>query len=114
MKRFEDYEKAYNKCYELCLLYTSDARRQRQMCIRDSYELLQKLTALIKETDGNLTIEIRFTYIDKYPMLSVKYYCNYLYSFLPQEDGTFIISTDNKIYTMDEIEAKIRKNCYLD
>lgn len=47
-------------------------------------------------------------------MLSVKYYCNYLYSFLPQEDGTFIISTDNKIYTMDEIEAKIRKNCYLD
>lgn len=43
MKRFEDYEKAYNKCYEL----------------------LQKLTALIKETDGNLTIEIRFTYIDK-------------------------------------------------
>ena len=28
MKRFEDYEKAYNKCYEL----------------------LQKLTALIKET----------------------------------------------------------------
>ena len=50
MKRFEDYEKAYNKCYEL----------------------LQKLTALIKETDGNLTIEIRFTYIDKYPMLSVE------------------------------------------
>jgi hypothetical protein len=92
MKRFEDYEKAYNKCYEF----------------------LQKLTALIKETDGNLTIEIRFTYIDKYPMLSVKYYCNYLYSFLPQEDGTFVISTDNKIYTMDEIEAKIRKNCYLD
>ena len=92
MKRFEDYEKAYNKCYEL----------------------LQKLTALIKETDGNLTIEIRFTYIDKYPILSVKYYCNYLYSFLPQEDDTFVISTDAKIYTMDEIKAKIRKNCYLD
>ena len=32
----------------------------------------------------------------------------------PKEDGTFVISTDNKIYTMDEIEAKIRKNCYLD
>lgn len=47
-------------------------------------------------------------------MLSVEYYCNYLYSFLPQKDGTFVISTDNKIYTMDEIEAKIRKNCYLD
>lgn len=74
----------------------------------------KKLIALIKETDGNLTIEIRFTCIDKYPMLSVKYYCNYLYSFLPQEDGTFVISTDNKIYTMDEIEEKIRKNCYLD
>lgn len=92
MKRFEDYEKAYNKCYEL----------------------LQKLTALIKETDGNITLQIKFTYHDRYPKLSVIYYYNYLYSFLPQEDGTFVISTDNKIYTMDEIEAKIRKNCLLD
>lgn len=92
MKRFEDYEKAYNKCYEL----------------------LQKLLVLIKEANGYITIEIRFTYIDKYPILSVTYYANYLYSFLPQEDGTFIISTDNKVYTMDEIEAKIRKNCLLD
>lgn len=92
MKRFKDYERAYNKCYEL----------------------LQKLIVLVKETDGNITLEIKFTYLDKYPMLSVTYYCNYLYSFLPQEDGTFVISTDNKIYTMDEIEAKIRKNCLLD
>lgn len=69
---------------------------------------------LVKEADGYITIEIRFTYIDKYPILSVAYYCNYLYSFLPQEDGTFVISTDNKVYTMDEIEAKIRKNCLLD
>lgn len=92
MKRFEDYEKAYNKCYEL----------------------LQKLMVLVKEADNNITIEIRFTYIDRYPTLFVTYYCNYLYSFLPQEDGTFVISTDNKIYTMDEIEAKIRKNCLLD
>lgn len=92
MKRFKDYEIAYNKCYKL----------------------LQKLTALIKEADGYITIEIKFTYIDKYPILSVTYYCNYLYSFLPQEDGTFVFSTDNKIYTMDEIEAKIRKNCLLD
>lgn len=91
MKRFKDYEIAYNKCYEL----------------------LQKLIVLVKE-DGNITLEIKFTYLDKYPMLSVTYYCNYLYSFLPQEDGTFIISTDNKVYTMDEIEAKIRNNCYLD
>lgn len=92
MKRFEDYEKAYNKCYEL----------------------LQKLIVLVKEEDGNITLEIKFTYIDKYPMLSVTYYCNYLYSFLTQEDGTFIISTDNKVYTMDEIEEKIRKSCLLD
>lgn len=92
MRRFKDYEKAYNKCYEL----------------------LQKLMVLIKEADGNITIEIRFTYIDRYPKLSVEYYCNYLYSFLPQEDGTFVISTDNKVYTMDEIEVKIRKNCLLD
>lgn len=92
MKRFEDYEKAYNKCYEL----------------------LQKLIVLVKEEDGNITSEIKFTYIDKYPMLSVTYYCNYLYSFLTQEDGTFIISTDNKVYTMDEIEEKIRKSCLLD
>lgn len=92
MRRFKDYEKAYNKCYEL----------------------LQKLMVLIKEADGNITIEIRFTYIDKYPILSVTYYSNYLYSFLPQEDGTFVISTDNKVYTMDEIEVKIRKNCLLD
>lgn len=92
MKRFEDYEKAYNKCYEL----------------------LQKLMVLVKEADNNITIEIKFTYLDKYPMLSVTYYCNYLYSFLPQEDGTFIISTDNKVYAMDEIEEKIRKSCLLD
>lgn len=92
MRRFKDYEKAYNKCYEL----------------------LQKLMVLIKEADGNITIEIRFTYIDKYPILSVTYYANYLYSFLPQEDGTFVVSTDNKVYTMDEIEVKIRKNCLLD
>ena len=92
MKRFKDYEIAYNKCYEL----------------------LQKLMVLVKEADGNITIEIRFTYIDRYPILSVTYYANYLYSFLPQEDGTFFISTDNKVYTMDEIEAKIRKNCLLD
>lgn len=92
MKRFKDYEKAYNKCYEL----------------------LQKLMVLIKEADGNITIKIRFTYIDRYPILSVTYYCNYLYSFLPQEDGTFVISTDYKVYTMDEIEVKIRKNCLLD
>lgn len=92
MKRFKDYEIAYNKCYEL----------------------LQKLIVLVKAADGNITLEIKFTYLDKYPMLSVTYYCNYLYSFLPQEDGTFIISTDNKVYTMDEIEAKIRNNCYLD
>lgn len=91
MKRFKDYEIAYNKCYEL----------------------LQKLIVLVKEEDGNITLEIKFTYLDKYPMLSVTYYCNYLYSFLPQEDGTFIISTDNQVYTMDEIEAKIRKNCFL-
>lgn len=69
---------------------------------------------LVKEADGYITLEIRFTYIDKYPILSVTYYANYLYSFLPQEDGTFVISTDNKVYTMDEIEAKIRKNCLLD
>lgn len=68
---------------------------------------------LAKEADGYITIEIKFTYPDRYPKLSVTYYSNYLYSFLPQEDGTFIISTDNKVYTMDEIEAKIRKNCYL-
>lgn len=74
----------------------------------------KKLTALIKETDGNITIKIGFTYIYRYPMFSVTYYCNYLYSFLPQEDGTFVFSIDNKIYTMDEIEAKIRKDCYLD
>lgn len=92
MKRFEDYEKAYNKCYEL----------------------LQKLMVLVKEADNNITLEIKFTYLDKYPMLSVTYYCNYLYSFLPQEDGTFIISTNNKVYTMDEIEEKIRKSCLLD
>ena len=92
MKRFKDYEIAYNKCYEL----------------------FQKLMVLVKDADGNITIEIRFTYIDRYPILSVTYYANYLYSFLPQEDGTFVISTDNKVYTMDEIEAKIRKNCLLD
>ncbi len=92
MKRFKDYEIAYNKCYEL----------------------LQKLAALIKEADGYITIEIKFTYPDRYPKLSVTYYCNYLYSFLPQEDGTFVISTDNKVYTMDKIEVKIRKNCLLD
>ena len=92
MRRFKDYEKAFNKCHEL----------------------LQKLMVLVKEADGNITIEIRFTYIDRYPILSVTYYANYLYSFLPQEDGTFVISTYNKVYTMDEIEAKIRKNCLLD
>ena len=92
MRRFEDYEKAFNKCYEL----------------------LQKLLVLVKEADGYITIKIKFTYPDRYPKLSVEYYCNYLYSFLPQEDGIFVISTDNKVYTMDEIEAKIRKNCYLD
>ena len=92
MRRFKDYEKAFNKCYEL----------------------LQKLLVLVKEADGYITIKIKFTYPDRYPKLSVEYYCNYLYSFLPQEDGTFIISTDNKICTMDEIEAKIRKNCLLD
>ena len=92
MKRFKDYEIAYNKCYEL----------------------LQKLMVLVKEADGYITIKIKFTYPDRYPKLSVEYYCNYLYSFLPQEDGTFVISTDNKVYTMDEIEAKIRKNCLLD
>ena len=92
MTRFKDYEIAYNKCYEL----------------------LQKLIVLVKKADGYITIEIKFTYPDVYPKLSVTYYGNYLYSFLPQEDGTFIISTDNKVYTMDEIEAKIRKNCYLD
>lgn len=92
MKRFKDYERAYNKCYEL----------------------LKKLIVLVKEEDGNITLEIKFTYLDKYPMLSVTYYGNYLYSFLPQEDGTFIISTDIKVYTMDEIEEKIRKNCLLD
>lgn len=91
MKRFKDYEIAYNKCYEL----------------------LQKLMELVKEADGNITIEIKFTYIDRYPILSVIYYGNYLYSFLPQEDGIFVISIDDKVYTMDEIEAKIRKNCYL-
>ena len=92
MRRFKDYEKAFNKCYEL----------------------LQKLSVLVKEADGYITIKIKFTYPDRYPKLSVEYYCNYLYSFLPQEDGTFVISTDNKVYTMDEIEAKIRKNCLLD
>lgn len=92
MRRFEDYEKAFNKCYEL----------------------FQKLMVLVKESDGCITIKIKFTYPDRYPKLSVEYYCNYLYSFLPQEDGTFVISTDNKVYTMDEIEAKIRKNCLLD
>ena len=92
MKRFKDYEIAYNKCYEL----------------------LQKLIVLVKESDGNITIEIRFTYIDRYPILSVTYYGNYLYSFIPKEDGTFVISIDDKVYTMDEIEVKIRKNCYLD
>lgn len=91
MTRFKDYEIAYNKCYEL----------------------LQKLMAFVKDADGYITIEIKFTYPDRYPKLSVTYYSNYLYSFLPQEDGTFIISTDNKVYTMDEIEEKIRKNCYL-
>lgn len=92
MRRFKDYEKAFNKCYEL----------------------LQKLSVLVKEADGYITIKIKFTYPDRYPKLSVEYYCNYLYSFLPQEDGTFVISTDNKVYTMDEIEVKIRKNCLLD
>ena len=92
MKRFKDYEIAYNKCYEL----------------------LKKLIVLVKKSDGYITIEIKFTYPDGYPKLSVTYYGNYLYSFIPQEDGTFIISTDNKVYTMDEIEEKIRKNCYLD
>ena len=92
MRRFKDYEKAFNKCYEK----------------------KKKLMVLVKETDGYITIKIKFTYPDRYPKLSVEYYCNYLYSFLPQEDGTFVISTDNKVYTMDEIEAKIRKNCYLD
>ena len=92
MRRFKDYEEAFNKCYEL----------------------LQKLLVLVKEADGYITIKIKFTYPDRYPKLSVEYYCNYLYSFLPQEDGTFVISTDNKVYTMDEIEAKIRKNCLLD
>ena len=92
MRRFKDYEEAFNKCYEL----------------------LQKLMVLIKESDGYISIKIQFTYPDRYPKLSVEYYCNYLYSFLPQEDGTFVISTDNKVYTMDEIEAKIRKNCLLD
>ena len=92
MIRFKDYEKAFNKCYEL----------------------LQKLMVLVKEADGYITIKIKFTYPDRYPKLSVEYYYNYLYSFLPQEDGTFVISTDNKVYTMDEIEAKIRKNCLLD
>ena len=92
MRRFKDYEEAFNKCYEL----------------------LQKLMVLIKEADGYITIKIKFTYPDRYPKLSVEYYCNYLYSFLPQEDGTFVISTDNKVYTMDEIEVKIRKNCLLD
>ena len=92
MRRFKDYEKAFNKCYEL----------------------LQKFMVLVKEADGYITIKIKFTYPDRYPKLSVEYYCNYLYSFLPQEDGTFVISTDNKVYTMDEIEVKIRKNCLLD
>ena len=92
MRRVEDDEKAFNKCYEL----------------------FQKLLVLVKEADGYITIKIKFTYPDRYPKLSVEYYCNYLYSFLPQEDGTFVISTDNKVYTMDEIEAKIRKNCLLD
>ena len=69
MKRFKDYEIAYNKCYEL----------------------LQKLMVLVKEADGYITIKIKFTYPDRYPKLSVEYYCNYLYSFLPQEDGTFVI-----------------------
>ena len=92
MTRFKDYEKAFNKFYEL----------------------LQKLMVLVKEADGYITIKIKFTYPDRYPKLSVEYYCNYLYSFLPQEDGTFVISTDNKVYTMDEIEMKIRKNCLLD
>ena len=92
MRRFKDYEKAFTKCYEL----------------------LQKLMVLVKEADGYITIKIKFTYPDRYPKLSVEYYCNYLYSFLPQEDGTFVISTDNKVYTMDEIEVKIRKNCLLD
>ena len=92
MKRFKDCEIAYNKCYEL----------------------LQKLMVLVKESDGNITIEIRFTYIDRYPILSVTYYGNYLYSFLPQEDGTSVISIDDIVYTVDAIEAKIRKNCYLD
>ena len=92
MRRFKDYEEAFNKCYEL----------------------LQKLMVLVKEADGYITIKIKFTYPDRYPKLSVEYYCNYLYSFLPQEDGTFVISTDNKVYTMDEIEVKIRKNCLLD
>lgn len=40
MKRFEDYEKAYNKCYEL----------------------LQKLMVLVKETDGYITLEINDLY----------------------------------------------------
>ena len=87
MRRFKDYEIAYNKCYEL----------------------LQKLMVLVKEADGYITIEIRFTYIDKYPILSVTYYGNYLYSFLPQEDGTFIISIDNKVYTMDEIRQRLER-----
>ena len=56
MKRFKDYEIAYNQCYEL----------------------LQKLTALIKETDGYITLEIKFAYPDRYPKLSVTYYYNYL------------------------------------
>lgn len=84
MKRFKDYEIAYNKCYEL----------------------LQKLMVFVKEADGYITIEIKFTYPDRYPKLSVTYYSNYLYSFLPQEDGTFIISTDNKVYTMTKLRRR--------
>jgi hypothetical protein len=49
MKRFKDYEIAYNKCYEL----------------------LQKLMVLVKQTDGYITLEIKFTYPDKYPKLSL-------------------------------------------
>lgn len=75
---------------------------------------MDKLAALIKETDGYLTLENKLTYPDRYPKLSVTYYGNYFYSFLPQEDGTFVISTDGEVYTMDEVEAKVRKSCLID
>ena len=92
MKRFEDYEKAYELCYEL----------------------IDQLTKLNKESDGYFTFDIKTGYKNLYPRLRVEYCGTYYYSFFPQEDGTFSIKENEDSYTKDEVEMKIRKNFYFD